>query len=148
VDSQWGEAFRGPGVTDGTRAARAATASRRSRGAGRAAAVAASVATLACACGPLAPPGSDGSAPVVAGTVDRDVGPAPLRACFDAGESGAARGGPIAIVWDLGDGSARVAGPVACHTYAEPGSYAASVEATDAAGRSAMVVLVVTATAP
>ncbi len=35
-----------------------------------------------------------------------------------------------------------------CHAYAEPGSYAASVEATDLAGRSALAVVIVTVTEP
>ncbi len=80
------------------------------------------------------------------GRADREVGPTPLRVCFDATASHGADGHPLALTWDFGDGSARSAEPVSCHTFAEPGSYAASVEATDLAGRSALAVVIVTVT--
>lgn len=125
-----------------------ASASKPSRGATRAATIATSVAVLlACACGG-SPPGVDGPAPVAVGRADREVGPTPLRVCFDATASHGADGRPLALTWDFGDGSARFEEPVSCHTYAEPGSYAASVEATDPAGRSALAVVIVTVTEP
>jgi hypothetical protein len=102
---------------------------------------------VACACGASAP-AVDGPGPVAVGRVDREVGPAPLRVCFDGTASHAADGGPLAVTWDFGDGSARSAEPVGCHAYAVPGSYAASVAVTDLAGRSALAVVIVTATEP
>jgi PKD repeat protein len=80
------------------------------------------------------------------GRADREVGPAPLLACLDASASHAADGRPVALAWDFGDGSPRSAEPIACHRYAEPGSYAASVQVTDPAGRTATAVVIVTAT--
>jgi PKD repeat protein len=111
---------------------------------------AASVLLLACACGSTEPSPGGGSVPVAAASADREVGPSPLRACFEARASGGADGDASApsIVWDFGDGSPRAAGPAACHVYAEPGSYAASAEATDGAGGSVLAVVIVTATAP
>lgn len=105
----------------------------------RAAACATCVALLAC--------GSEPAAIVASGRVDRELGPAPLRVCFE-GAAPAAGGLPVSLAWDFGDGSPRSPEPYACHTYAEPGSYAASVEATDAAGRSSLAVVIVTASAP
>ena len=102
---------------------------------------------LVCACGGSAP-AVDGPGPVAVGRADREAGPAPLRVCFDATGSHGADRGPFALTWDFGDGSARSEEPVSCHAYAEPGSYAASVEATDLAGRSAMAVVIVTVTEP
>ncbi len=102
---------------------------------------------LASACGE-SPPEVDGPGPVAVGRADREVGPTPLRVCFDATASHGADGRPLAFTWDFGAGSARSAEPVSCHTYAEPGSYAASVEATDLAGRSSMAVVIVTAAEP
>ncbi|HET7823924.1 MAG TPA: PKD domain-containing protein [Anaeromyxobacter sp.] len=101
---------------------------------------------LACACEAMGPPPGHESAPAVAGTVDRDVGPTPLRACFAATASGDASA--LALSWDFGDGSPRAAAAAVCHVYAEPGSYAASVAVSDGAARSAMAVVVVTAAAP
>jgi hypothetical protein len=125
-----------------------ASASRPSRAATRAASIATSVALLLpCACGG-SPPAVDGPGPVAVGRADREVGPTPLRVCFDATASHAAAGRPLALMWDFGDGSARSAEPVSCHAYAEPGSYAASVEVTDVAGRSALAVVIVTVTEP
>jgi hypothetical protein len=100
---------------------------------------------LAVACG-VAPP--MGAGPVAAGRADREVGPVPLAVCFDATAGGAAEAGPLSLTWDFGDGTARASGPTACHAYTEPGSYAASVEAIDGAGRRALSVVIVTATAP
>jgi PKD repeat protein len=102
---------------------------------------------LACACG-LSAPAGDAPGPVAAGRADREVGPAPLRVCFDATASRSMDGHPLALRWDFGDGAPRSEEPVACHTYAEPASYAASVEVTDLAGRSAQAVVIVTATGP
>lgn len=82
------------------------------------------------------------------GRADLEVGPTPLRVCFDATASHGADGWPLALTWNFGDGSARSAEPVSCHTYAGPGSYAASVKATDRAGRSALSVVIVTVTEP
>jgi len=125
-----------------------ASASRPSRAATRAATIATSVALLlACACGG-SPPAVDGPGPVAVGRADREVGPTPLRVCFDATASHGADGRPLALTWDFGDGSARSAEPISCRAYAEPGSYAASVEATDLAGRSALAVVIVTVTEP
>jgi PKD repeat protein len=121
------------------------SASRGSRAALRAAA---SIALLACACGFAAPVDAEGSPPLAAGRADREVGPAPLRACFEGAATARGEGGAVALAWDFGDGSARAEGHSACHVYAEPGSYAASLEARDAAGRSALSVVVVTATGP
>ena len=100
---------------------------------------------LACDCGGSAP-AVYGPGPGALGRADREVGPTPLRVCFDATESHGADGHPLALTWDFGDGSARSVDPVSCHTFAEPGSYAASVEATDLAGRSALAVVIVTVT--
>ena len=121
-----------------------ASASRPSRAATRAATIATPVALLlACACGG-SPPALDGPGPIAMGRADREVGPKPLRVCFDATASHGADGRPLALTWDFGDGSARSAEPISCHVYAEPGSYAASVEATDLAGRAALSVVIVT----
>jgi len=100
---------------------------------------------LAGACGGALPTGVE---PVAVGRAGTEVGPVPLRVCFDATASRAADGGPLVLTWDFGDGSAREAGPTACHAYAEPGSYAASVEAIDLAGRRALSVVIVTASRP
>ena len=125
-----------------------ARASRPSRAATRAATCTTLVAfLLACACGG-SQPAVDVPEPVAVGRADREVGPPPLRVCFDATASHGADGRPLALTWDFGDGSARSVESVSCHTYAGPGSYAASVEATDRAGRSALSVVIVTVTEP
>jgi PKD domain len=100
---------------------------------------------LAVACGGAPPMGAE---PLAVGRADREEGPVPLRVCFDATASRDAGAGPLSLTWDFGDGAARAAGPTACHAYAEPGSYAASVEAIDLAGRRALSVVIVTATGP
>ncbi len=123
-------------------------ASRSWRAATRAATSATSVALLlAGGCGG-SPPAVDGPGPVAVARADREVGPAPLFVCFDATASHGADGRPPALTWDFGDGSARSADAVSCHAYGEPGSYAASVQATDLARRSALAVVIVTVTEP
>lgn len=133
---------------NGARTTTAANALRPSCAATRVATIATSVAlSRSRACGG-SPSVVDEPGPVAVGRADREVGPTPLRACFDATASHGADGRPLALTWDFGDGSARSAEPVACHACAGPGSYAASVEATDLAGRSALAVVIVTATDP
>ena len=100
---------------------------------------------VVAACGG-SPPAIDGPAPVAVARTDREVGPTPLQVCLDATPSFGTDGRRLAVSWDFGDGSARSANAVSCHVYVEPGSYAASVEVTDRAGRAAMAVVIVTVT--
>jgi PKD repeat protein len=121
------------------------SASKPSRAATRPTTVATLVALLVTACG-RSPPAVDGPEPVAVARADRVVGPTPLRVCLDATPSFSADVRPLAVAWDFGDGSARSGQAVSCHVYVEPGSYAASVEVTDLAGRATMAVVIVTVT--
>ena len=71
-------------------------------------------------------------------TVDRAEGPAPLAVRFDASASGAPEGVSITgYAWDFGDGSAGV-GRVVSHTYAEPGTYTATLTISYSDGGTAI----------
>jgi LPXTG-motif cell wall-anchored protein len=60
---------------------------------------------------------------------------------FDASSSTVANGTIVRYAWAFGDGTKEVTtGPKVKHTYAKPGSYAASVTETDSAGTSTTVV--------
>ena len=68
-------------------------------------------------------------------TADRRRGAAPLRVAFSAQATDPdGPTGEITYLWDFGDGGANAFGRNAEHTYREPGSYTATVTATDGDG--------------
>jgi PKD repeat protein len=82
----------------------------------------------------LAPGDEEPGAPTVEGFADPASGPAPLRVRFSATGLDP-DGGPLSYRWEFEDGSA--VGPTATRTYAEPGSYTATVTVTDDEGDTA-----------
>lgn len=64
------------------------------------------------------------------------VGAAPLSVSFSATQSADPDGDTLAYAWDFGDGS-QGTGATISHTYANTGSYTATVRVTDSAGQSA-----------
>jgi glucose/arabinose dehydrogenase len=90
-------------------------------------------------------------APVIA--ADPTSGPAPLAVAFDAsGSSDVEDGTTLSFEWDLDGDNAfdDATGATASHTYAQPGSYLASVRVTDSGGlsRTASVTIVADNTPP
>ena len=76
-------------------------------------------------------------APTVQARADRTGGNAPLTVGFSAQANDP--DGPesaITYLWDFGDGGANAFGRNATHTYREPGTYTATVTATDGHGHS------------
>lgn len=69
------------------------------------------------------------------------AGCAGTATAFDASSSTVAQGKIVRYAWDFADGTTKVTtGPKVKHTYAKPGSYAATVTETDSAGTSTTVV--------
>jgi PKD repeat protein len=66
-------------------------------------------------------------------TVSPATGPAPLPVTFNASATGGV--GPYTFVWRFGDSSPTLSGASVTHTYA-PGTYTATVTATDSLGSS------------
>ncbi|UYQ65559.1 ThuA domain-containing protein [Streptomyces peucetius] len=90
-----------------------------------------------------------GRSPIAEASADKTSGQAPLRVTFSAAGTTDADGDSLAYSWDFGDGNTSTeANPV--HTYAENGTYTATVTAKDPTGRtgSASVHVVVGNTAP
>ena len=73
------------------------------------------------------------------------TGVAPLAVTFTASASGGQA--PYTYAWAFGDGASG-SGATATHTYAAPGSYGATVTATDGAAKTATTTVYVTATVP
>jgi PKD repeat protein len=73
-------------------------------------------------------------APTVEGFADPTSGSAPLRVRFSATGLDP-DGGPVTYAWDFGDGSRSFARAPA-HTYRTPGTYTATVTATDREGKT------------
>jgi PKD repeat protein len=75
------------------------------------------------------------AAPSVEAAADRTTGRAPLRVRFSARATDPdGRERDITYLWDFGDDGATQFGRNAVHTYREPGTYTATVTATDADG--------------
>jgi PKD repeat protein len=83
----------------------------------------------------VTPPGGGNQAPVVRATADPKSGQAPLAVAFSAQATDP--DGPaseITYLWDFDDNGANAFGRNASHTYTRPGTYHATVTATDRLG--------------
>ncbi|MEU4769357.1 ThuA domain-containing protein [Actinosynnema sp. NPDC023794] len=78
------------------------------------------------------------AAPHVTVTADPATGAAPFTTKLTATATDAEGDAPFTYSWDLGDGTSA-SGAAVEHTYAEDGTYYASVTVTDAAGRTKKV---------
>jgi PKD repeat protein/plastocyanin len=75
-------------------------------------------------------------APVVRAVSDPASGDAPLKVSFSAQATDDAPAGELTYLWDFGDDGATAFGRNAEHTYREPGTYTATVTATDRGGKA------------
>jgi PKD repeat protein len=73
-------------------------------------------------------------APVVRAAADPTSGQAPLAVAFSAQASDDGPANQITYVWNFDDGGANAVGRNASHTYTRPGTYTATVTATDRGG--------------
>jgi PKD repeat protein len=73
-------------------------------------------------------------APVVQAAADPVSGDAPLEVRFTAHGSDPDGPGPLIYLWDFDDGGANQFGSTVTHRYMEPGTYTATVTATDGRG--------------
>lgn len=73
---------------------------------------------------------------VAAASSDKARGSAPLAVVFTAAVSGG-DGGPYGFDWDFGDGSPHSALQNSTHVYAQPGTYAVTLRASDGSGATA-----------
>ena len=85
--------------------------------------------------------------PLVRVTATPTSGEAPLTVRFEATATDPDGGGPIALTWSFGDGG-TAEGPSATHTYASPGTYTATLTATDAQGASSRASVTIQVTQP
>jgi PKD repeat protein len=92
---------------------------------------------------------TDGHSPVAQAAADRTSGQAALKVSFSSAGSSDADGDVLTYSWDFGDGGTSTAANPS-HKYKTNGTYAATVTAKDATGRtgSASVQIVVGNTAP
>lgn len=81
-------------------------------------------------------PTASGQAPVAVLTATPTTGTAPLAVSFSAAGSGDADGRIVAYDWTFGDGN-TASGASVSHTYANAGSYTATLKVTDDSGLSA-----------
>ena len=84
-------------------------------------------------------------APTVRVAADPAAGTAPLRVRFSSAASDP-DGDRLMHVWDFGDGT-RAGGPAVTHTYAQPGTYTATITVTDAGGATGTAQVQVTVAA-
>ena len=80
------------------------------------------------------PPGEN-QRPTASFTADPAQGQAPLEVSFDASASEDPDGSIASYEWDFGDGETAT-GETVTHTYQDPGTYTATLTATDDEGRS------------
>lgn len=96
--------------------------------------------------------GTANRAPTAAVTASPTVGGIPRDYTFDGSTSSDPDGGALSYTWTFGDGTAAVttATPTTRHTYAQNGSYTATLKVTDSGGLSATATVPVQAgnTAP
>ena len=74
--------------------------------------------------------GAANRAPVANADADPEWGPLPLSVTFDASTSNDPDGDPLTYEWDFGDGSSGE-GVTATHTYAQAGTYSATLTVRD-----------------
>ena len=84
-------------------------------------------------------------APTVTLTADSESGPAPLRVRFEANATDP-EGGNVRYRYTFGDGSPPENGRRATHRYRQPGTYTATVTATDREGAASTAELEITVT--
>jgi PKD repeat protein len=86
--------------------------------------------------------------PEAVATADVTSGPAPLTVHFDGSESYDPQGGNLDYIWNFGDGTPRSSEVSPIHTYAEAGTYTATMTVFDSLGQSDFDFVNITATIP